>query len=83
MLNVSITVTKRRGQAAVWSKANKEARLTERKVCFISNVSMVGRGGGAPIPKANFSHTNNLWARAFIDGGRGVKGYMQKLYSQF
>ena len=41
--------------AASCSEANKEARLEERKVCFISEVGNLGFGGGwvDSCPKAD------------------------------
>ena len=60
------------GPAAHSSKANKQARLVERKVCFISDAcNHVGSGGGRkPIQRPTLP-TDNQWARAFIGGGRG------------
>ena len=51
------------------SKATEEARLVERKVCFILDAGNLGRG--TPVQKP----TPPNWqsgARAFIDGGRGL-----------
>ena len=48
------------------SKANKETRLVERKVCFILEAGS-GRGGAGFCPKAGPpTPTDNLWARTFI-----------------
>ena len=69
------------GLAACCSKANKQARLVERKVCFISDVDN-WRGRVADVcPKADSpTPTGNQWARAFIDRRWG--NYMQKQHSQ-
>jgi len=56
--------------AAHCSKADKEASLMERKVCFILDAGSQSEGEDR-CPKANPS-TNNQGARAFIDGGRGT-----------
>ena len=39
------------GEAACRSKANKEDRLVERKVCFILDASNCGRGGQMPVQR--------------------------------
>ena len=56
------------------SKANKEARLVERKVYFVLDA---GNGGGewdmgGLLSKGQLPTTDNQWARAFIDGRRGL-----------
>ena len=62
--------------AACSSKANEEARLVERKVCFILDTSN-GEWGKTPVQRLALplppllSH-DNQWARTFIDRGRGL-----------
>ena len=55
----------------------------ERKVCFISDADSEGRGVAGSeaglLSKGQLPTTDNQWARAFIDRGRG---YMQKQHSQ-
>ena len=63
------------GLAAHCSKANKEARLVERKACFILDA---GKGRVDSCPKAN-SPSNSQEARAFMDRGKGLHA---KQYSQ-
>ena len=72
------------------SKANKQARLVEREICFILD-ACDGRGGGgmadicskadSPTPLQPRPHSTNALAtsrtRAFIDR----RGYMKKQYS--
>ena len=58
-------VLPQRGLAAHRSKANKEARLVERKVCFILDPGNWGWGRADVCPKANPPH-NNQGARALI-----------------
>ena len=54
--------------AACWSKANKHARLVERKVCFITDASN-RRVGLAGEGRADISH-DKRGIRAFIERGR-------------
>ena len=61
------------GPAPHCSKANKEARLAERKVCFILEASNGGRGRADSCPKAHWPPTDSQGARAFTDGGRGLR----------
>ena len=77
-----------RGLAAHCSKASKQARLVERKICFISDAGN-WRGGWegrvADIcPKANSPTplADKQSVRAFIDRVGGG-GYMQKQHSHF
>ena len=77
------------GLATHCSKANKQTRLVERKVCFISDAGNWGEGWNAwqksvqrptmppkaPCPLATSG------ARAFIDGSGGGD-YMHKQHSQ-
>ena len=75
---------------AVWlltycSKASKQARLVERKVCFTSDASNWGRGRVVDVcPKAD-SPTDKQGMRAFTDRsvcrGWGGAVYMQKQHS--
>ena len=63
--NIALTVTKSGGLAARPSKANKEARLVEKKVSFISEAgNLWGRADSVqrltPPPP-----TDNQWTRAF------------------
>ena len=53
------------GLAAHCSKANKEAKLAERKICFISDAGNKGGGGADSCPKAT-PPTDNQWAGAFF-----------------
>ena len=64
------------------SKANKQARLVERKVCFISDAGNQA-GMGEDSPQADSSPPNEQGVRAFTDGvGRGRGAYMQNQHSQ-
>ena len=59
--------------AACCSKAStKEARLMERKVCFILDVSTGAGGGWTPAQRLSAPGTDNQWARALEDGGGGA-----------
>ena len=58
------------GPAAHCSKANKGARLVERKVCFISKAGKWW-GGQTPV-QSQLPPTDNQGARAFISGQRGL-----------
>ena len=66
----------RRGAAACHSKANKKARLVERKVCFISDASNCGsgvRGGEGGVQRPTPRHPpppTSKRVRAFIDSVR-------------
>ena len=66
---LAVTFTKRVwGPSAGCSKVNKQARLVERKVCFISDAGSWGPRVVNIYPKADsLPPTGNLWARAFID----------------
>ena len=56
--------------AACLSKANKEARLVEMKICFILDASnSAGEGEADTCSNADLP-PDNQGARAFIDGGR-------------
>ena len=59
------------GRAARHSKANKEARLVGREVCFISEAGSLAGEGQRPVQRPT-PPTDNQWARAFIDAGRGL-----------
>ena len=63
--------TQKWGRAARRSKANKEARLVERKVCFVSDAGNQSGEGGL-LSKGRLPPTDSQWTRAFIDGGRGL-----------
>ena len=69
------TVTKSGDLAARSSKANKEARLVERKVCFVSEAA-TWEGRADSCPKTDSPPppppTDNQRARAFTDRGRGL-----------
>ena len=66
-------VTKSGGVPARCSKANKEARLVERKACFILGASNRQGGGEADsCSNANCLPTDHQGARALVDRGRGV-----------
>ena len=54
------------------SKANKEAKLVEMKVCFILEAGNLRRGEGGLPSKGRLPATDHQWARAFIDRGRGL-----------
>ena len=71
------------GPAAGCSKANKEARLVERKVCFVLDAGK-GRGGvvGCGVGRLSegwLSRTANRWTWASVDRGRG---HVWKRHSQ-
>ena len=53
------------------SKANKEARLVERKVCLFSKVGNQGVGGHLSKGQLLPPPADKQWARASIGGGRG------------
>ena len=59
------------GLAAHHSKVNKEASLVERKAGFVSEAGN-GSGGLDSCPKTESTATDNHWARAFIDEGKGL-----------
>ena len=59
------------GPAACHSKANKQAKLVERKVCFISDASNWGEAGGHPS-KGQLPASNKQGVRAFVDRVGGV-----------
>ena len=62
-------VIKRWGLASRHSKANKEAKLVERKVCFTLDAS-----NQASCPKAKSPHwQHNQWARVFVDRRRELR----------
>ena len=72
------------GLAARCSKANKQDRLVERKVCCILDAGNCKEWMVDVCPKA-VPTTNKQGRRAFIDGvgvGIGERGYMQKQHSQ-
>ena len=59
--------------AARCSKANKQPRLVERKVCFISDAGNWGQGRADVCPKADSQLPPvTSWARGFIDRRRGL-----------
>ena len=58
------------GLAACCSKANEQARLAERKLCFILDAGIVGIGVGDVYLKM-VPTTDKRGLRALIDGGRG------------
>ena len=71
------------GPAACCFKANKKARLVERKVCFILDAGnwLCWGGGrawmeGGLLSKGRLPLPYNQWARAFIEGGRGLHAEM-------
>ena len=58
---------RKRGLAACCSKANKEAKLVERKVCFILEASnQVGWEWGADFCPRLIPSTDNQWAGLFF-----------------
>ena len=70
--------------AACCSKANKQARLVERRFCFISDVSNFGGEGQHVCPKVSCpSHpaTGNQWGKSFYSQ-KGGGSYIQKQLSQ-
>ena len=68
------------GLAAHHSKANKEARLVGRKICFFWMPATGGGWGQTSVQRPTPPRLpGNQWARAFIGEGRG---YMQKQHSQ-
>ena len=73
-----IYVTKSGGLAGRHSKANKEASLVERKVCFILDASNWW-GKGRLLSKGQFPTTTTSGQEHLqVEGG----GYMQKQHSQ-
>ena len=70
------------GPTAQHSKAGKQARLVERKVCFISDAGNWGWRGVVDVcPNPNSPLLATRGARTFIDrNGGGMGGYMQKQY---
>ena len=53
--------------AACFSKANKQARLVERKVCFISDASsLVGGGDGGHLSKGQLPTAEKQWGKRFF-----------------
>ena len=66
-------VTESGGPASHHSKANKEVRWVETKVCFILDARNLGLGRADAYLKADFpSLSHNYGARAFIDRVRGL-----------
>lgn len=66
-------VTESGGPASHHSKANKEVRWVETKVCFILDARNLGVGRANAYLKADFpSLSHNYGARAFIDRVRGL-----------
>ena len=64
---------RKRGPVARCSKASRETRSVERKVCFIFNAgNQGGNEGGGHLSKDILTLTDNQWARAFIGRGRGL-----------
>ena len=61
------SVTESGGLAAHCSKANEEAGLVERKVCFILDA---GNGGEGRTLVQKLNHSSATGQRAFKDGGR-------------
>ena len=62
------------GLAAHCSKANKQARLVDRKVCFILDASSLGSGVLDLCPKADSSPSPQAGRENFIDGaGVGIQ----------
>ena len=55
------------GPAALFSKAMKEARLVERKVCFILDACKGWGGAPDTCPKTDSSFPDNQGKRDFID----------------
>ena len=68
-----VYVNKNLGLATCPLKANKEARLVKRKICFISDTGNWGTGVRHPSKDRHPPPTtDNQWARAFIDGVTGL-----------
>ena len=67
------------GLAAHHPKANKQATLVERKVCFISDASNMGKEGRVVdiCPTADSTAPNKQGVSVFIDRVRGL-GYVEK-----
>ena len=63
------------------SKANEEARLVEKKVCFISEASNQG-WGQTPVVQSQTYFTDNQWARAFKGAFQGWIGGRRGLYAE-
>ena len=63
------------GLAAHCSKANKQARLMEREVCFISDAgNLAGRADICPKANTQAPALATSGARAFIERGRAGRG---------
>ena len=62
------------GPAACCSKANKQARLVERKVCFISGAGSWGVGRAYVYLRANSPppSTGNQWGKSFYRQKEGA-----------
>ena len=72
------------GLAARCSKANKQARLVERRFCLISDVSNCGGEGQLVYPKVNCPlhlATGDHWGKSFYRQ-KGGGSYIQKQLSQ-
>ena len=54
----------------ICSKTSEEARLVERRVCFILITCNPGWAGKQGISVQRLSTSHNQWARTFIVGGR-------------
>ena len=64
-LSLLLLLLKGRGLAAHHSKANKQARLVEKKLDFISD-ALLGSGEGGHLSKGRPPPLANQWARAFL-----------------
>ena len=65
--------TENKSLAAPHSKASKEARLVERKVCSILDASKEWGGVGGFLSKGWLPPTDKQWAGPLIDQGRGLR----------
>ena len=63
------------GSSCSHSEANKESRLVERKVSFVSEAGNLGWEKGGLLSKGQLPTPtpNNQWARAFIGEWRGLQ----------
>ena len=67
------------GGVSCHSKTNKQARVVERKVCFISDASTWGRGGWWTFVQRLTPAHDKQGVRAFRQRSGGREGdYMQK-----
>ena len=84
MIFISLGVTERAwwGLAACCSKANKQARLVERKVCFISDARNCGGRALWTFVQRLTHHTGSQQGKSCYKHKVGMGGYIQKQHNQ-